>query len=79
MIASLYLNFTTITVTRFLYGVVVGCNSALVPQYINSITPKTLSGILGAFSNVALLVGLTSGFVLSWICLLVKPDTYIAG
>jgi MFS family permease len=68
-VASLYMSYASLVVTRFIYGILVGLNSALDPQYVNHVSPSNYSGIFGTLCNVALLLGLTVAFILSWVLL----------
>jgi MFS family permease len=63
----------TVILSRLIYGILIGLNSAINPQYINKFSPIALSGIFGSFSGLFLLLGLTIAFVLSWIFLRVDP------
>jgi MFS family permease len=75
-IGSLFMNYTSLCLTRFFFGVLVGINSSIDPQYIQQYTPLSLSGMMGSFCNVGLLFGLTIAFILSWVFLGTNPDEY---
>lgn len=49
---------------RFISGLAVGFNSAIVPLYINEIMPTTLTGLGGSFNQGFLMIGNISSYLL---------------
>ena len=49
---------------RLISGVAVGINSAIVPLYINEISPLSISGVMGAMTQLTVNVGILISFLL---------------
>jgi len=65
-IQDYYLSFVPLFVGRFMLGIIIGINSGLIPQYISSITPKSLIGRVGCIHQTMLTVGITFGYGLGF-------------
>ena len=54
----------TLFIGRAVGGLAVGLNSAMVPTYINEISPLKVSGVMGALTNLMINVGILVSFLL---------------
>ena len=54
----------TLFLGRVVGGLAVGLNSAMVPTYINEISPLKVSGVMGALTNLMINVGILVSFLL---------------
>lgn len=55
-------NLWTCMIARFLIGIVVGINSALVPLYIKEMSPIAISGLTGSFNQTSITVGVVTSY-----------------
>lgn len=57
-------NFWIGVIGRFISGLIVGINSALVPLFIKEISPKEISGLAGTFNQGFINTGLILSYLL---------------
>jgi len=48
LVITLWGTFATLLIGRFIVGITIGLNTAVIPTYINEIAPIQISGLLGS-------------------------------
>ena len=66
--------YAIFAIGRLVFGYGIGIFSVLVPIYINEISPKSISGMMGALHNLMLTIGMFLNFALG----LFMPDFTVA-
>lgn len=75
---SLWLNLYCLSACRFIFGLLVGINSAITIQYVYHIAPSSRRGFYGGIAPILMMIGLTLGFGLQWAFLSPNPSSYNA-
>jgi SP family sugar:H+ symporter-like MFS transporter len=51
------LNLCVLYLTRFIFGLFTGISTAIIPPYLNSISPMNMIGIVGSYNQLLITVG----------------------
>jgi sugar porter (SP) family MFS transporter len=66
VLLTLIQNLYIVLIGRVICGVAVGLNSALVPLYINEVSPVSLSGITGSMNQVLICLGIVVAYLMGY-------------
>lgn len=56
------LRFEVLAVSRFFVGILLGISTAIIPVYLNSIAPPSISGKLGTYNQVMQTLGVLGAY-----------------
>lgn len=61
------LNIFLLTFTRLLQGFIIGINGIIVPTYIMSLSPTSISGRIGSFNQIFITIGIAVGYSMGYL------------
>lgn len=61
------LSFLNIAIGRFILGLVMGLSTSIIPVYLNSISPKNISGKIGSFNQLNIVGGIMAAYLVGYI------------
>jgi len=60
------LDIYVLYVTRFLFGVFCGVSSAIIPPYLTSMSPLSMTGIIGSFNQLLITIGISVAYAMDF-------------
>ncbi len=54
------------SITRLLQGVVIGCSGIVIPTYLISISPTSMSGKIGSLNQILITIGIALGYAMGY-------------
>jgi len=66
VILTLFQNLPVLLIGRLVCGLSVGLNSAIVPLFINEVSPIELNGVTGTMNQVGICMGVLTSYLLGY-------------
>ena len=60
------LDLYVLYVTRFIFGLFCGISSAIIPPYLTSISPLSMTGIIGCFNQLLIIMGISAAYAMNF-------------
>lgn len=55
-----------LSITRLLQGIVIGCSGIVIPTYLISISPTSMSGKIGSLNQILITIGIALGYAMGY-------------
>ena len=61
------LEFHYLAYGRFVLGLLMGLSTSIIPVYLNSISPKSISGQIGSYNQLSIVLGIMISYLMGYV------------